>query len=242
MPETARSLIRRALLLLGATSSAEALPADVAQDALAALNDMVASWSLERFNIYHTPRLEVPMVPGQAVYTWGLPGGAIAQPRPLRLESALYQLAGDVPQEWPIAVWTQAEYEQGVWLKQLASLYPVGVYLESSYPLARLHVYTVPQEACTLILFPWLPLTGFPTLDTPVSLPEGYARLLRYALAIEVAPEFGIEPSPAIVGVFSDARRNIKNRNAVIPTLGMPVGLSPGGSRPEWTAIYRGDV
>ena len=236
MPTTARELIRRSLLQLGVIANRTTLPADQAADAFATLNDLVASWALERFNVFHTPRLELVMTPGQGVYQWG-PGGDIDQPRPLRLEMALLRVEDTPPYEWPVAVLTQAQYEQGVTMKQFSSLYPEAVYLESTYPLARLHVYFVPQAAHTLALFPWMRFITFASLDTQVTLPEGYERALRLGLMVELAPEYGREVSLITLRNLDEARRAIKTANTVVPTLAS--GWGCGGGEDE-TAIYRG--
>jgi hypothetical protein len=238
MPTTARELIRRSLLQLGVIANRTTLPADQASDALATLNDLVASWALERFMIYHTPRLELTLVPGQGVYTWG-PGGDIDEPRPLRLEMAQLRVEETPPYEWPVAVVTQAQYEQAVTLKEFSSLYPQWLYLESSYPLARLHVYFVPQAAHTLALFPWVRFITFPTLDTQVALPEGYERALRLGLQVELAPEYGRELPLVTLRNLDEARRAIKTVNTVVPTLSNGWGCGVGE---DDTAIYRGGI
>ena len=83
------------------------MPANEAQDALEALNGMLASCSSERLLVYHVGRLSVPLLTGKQTYTWG-PGGDIAGLRPLRLENALLNLGTSVgasgPLEWPVAI------------------------------------------------------------------------------------------------------------------------------------------
>ena len=220
---TARALIRRSLLLLAVVSSTEPLQADEAADGLATLNALVASWATERCLVYHVPRLDVPLVPGQASYTWG-PGGAIAGPRPLKLEGAVLRTDG---MDWPVAVLSQTDYEQGVMLKGLPSTYPCAVYYETAFPLGVLHVYFVPQIATTLGLFPWLPLTGFASLDTPVSLPEGYERALVAGLAADLAPMYGKEVSPTIAAIVAESKAAVKRVNAPHPVLGLDAALQP---------------
>jgi hypothetical protein len=211
------------------------LPADQASDALAVLNDLVASWSLERFLIYHTPRIELTLVPGQGTYTWGS-GGDLGEPRPLRLEMALLHVDETPPYEWPVQVLTQRAYES-ITLKEFSSIYPEAVYLESSYPLARLHVYFVPQAAYTLVLFPWQRFVTFASLDSQVTLPEGYERALRLGLLVELAPEYGREVSLITLRNLAEARSAIKTVNTVVPALSN--GWGCGGGE-DFTEIYRG--
>ena len=188
MPTT-RTLIRGAMRLIGVVESAENVPANEAQDALEALNAMLQSWSLERLLIWHIGRLSVPLLTGKQTYTLG-PGGDIAGLRPLRLENALLNLGTTIgtsgPLEWPVVILSQEEYERRFWLKAMGSQYVLAVYLETSYPLARLHVWPVPFDSTTsLELFPWLPLIAVPDLDTEIDYPPGYERMLRAGLACE---------------------------------------------------------
>jgi len=216
---TARALIRRSLLLLGVIAATEPMEASEAQDGLDTLNALVASWSLERLPLYHTPRVDVPLVPAQASYTWG-PGGDIAAPRPLRLEAAVLHVDDtSEPIEWPLAVWDQAAYELRIAQKTLGSVYPLGVWLEPQYPLAVLHVYFVPQVPYTLGLFPVVPLTAFASIDTPVSLPEGYERALVAGLAVDLALMYGKEASPTLVGMLAQSVSALKRVNTVVPRL-----------------------
>jgi hypothetical protein len=226
MPTTTRQLIRGALRLIGAVESGENMPANEAADALRAFNGMLSSWSLERLLVYHLPRVAVPTVSGQQVYTWG-PGGEIPGERPLRLEQALLNVgptgsAGTL--EWPLAIWSQAEYERGVWIKALGSTYAAGVYLETAWPLARLHVWPVPSDTTTtLIVFPWLPLAEVADLDTVLAYPPGYERLLRYGLACEIAPEYDRDIPAAVASGFIQARTSVKVANSVVPLLHQPI-------------------
>ena len=240
MPTT-RTLIRGALRLIGAYESGENLPANEAQDALEALNGMLSSWSTERLLIWHVGRLSVPLLPGQSVYTWG-PGGDIAGLRPLRLENALLNLGTSVgasgPLEWPVVILSQEEYERRLWLKQMGSTYVLAVYLETSFPLARLHVWPVPLDTTTsLELFPWLPLTAVPDLDTEIVYPPGYERMLRAGLACELCAEYGREIPPAVLSMLVQAKTNVKTVGVIVPLMAQPIhsaystGAALGGSR-----------
>ena len=106
---------------------------------------------------------------------------------------------------------------------------------EPTYPQGTLHVWTVPQQANTLGLMPWVPLTRLQSLDTEVTFPPGYERWLRHALAVEVAPEYGREPSLIVVANLAQSIAAIKRTNTTVPLLGLDPAYS-GRAAGAWDA------
>lgn len=231
---TARDLIRGSLRLLGVLASGEQPSASEATDGLEALNAYLDSVSNERLTAYVIERLDVPLVPGKATYTWGLPGGDIAHPRPFRLDGAVLQLV-EQDYEYPLEVVDQSHY-QSIALKAQESLYPSLVWYEPTYPLGTLHLWTVPQQANILGLLPWVPLTRFASLDTVLVFPPGYERWLRHALAVELSHEFGRELSPMLLAILAEAKSAIKRVNTTVPTLGIDPAFT-GRQSGQWWAI-----
>ena len=233
MATTARALIASTLRLLQVLASNEPLPAAEAFDGLQTLNQMIDSWSNERLLVFSMTRLNVPLSPGKAVYTWGVPGGDIPQPRPVQVESAVLSLTGQ-DLEWPLPVYSQREYD-AIAQKGLSSLYPQLWQYTATYPLGELRVWPVPQEGHVLGLWPWLPLVRFEDLDAEIQLPPGYERAIRHGLALELSFEYGKEASPALVGAFAQSFSAIKRTNTVVPTLGMDPAFS-GRQAGQWYA------
>jgi hypothetical protein len=83
----------------------------------------------------------------------------------------------------------------------------------NEFPLGIVTVWPVPTQALPLTL------TMRRILDFPVALtdtltgPPGYLKALRYCLAVEFAPEFGVEASPTVVQVAADAKGDYKRAN-----------------------------
>ena len=236
---TARDIIRGSLRLLGVLASGEQLSAAEAADGLEALNAFLDSASNEHLTAWVIERLDVPLVPGKAVYTWGVPGGDIAHPRPVHLEGAVLRLVEN-DYEYPLDLVDQAQY-QAVALKTQPSLYPSLVWYEPTYPLGTLHLWTVPEQANTLGLLPFVPLTRLSSLDAVVTFPQGYEQWLRYGLAVILAPEYGKEPSATVVATLAQSVSAIKRTNTVVPTLGMDAAYS-GRQAGVWDATTGSDV
>jgi hypothetical protein len=214
--------------------------AQEADDALQTLNQLLDSWSNDRLLIYVIERLDVPLVAGQALYTWGLPGGQIAAPRPLQVEGVILRVVSQ-DLEWPLDAMAQADYE-AIGLKALSSLYPQGWYYQPTFPLGTLTVWPVPEETNALGVLPWVPLTRCASLDTVLQFPQGYERLLRAGLAVDLSPEYSREVSPTIAAMLAEAKSGVKRTNTVVPRLGMDPAYT-GRAQADWwwqTGTYRG--
>lgn len=63
------------------------------------------------------------------------------------------------------------------------------------------------------------------TLDTTLAFPPGYLRAFRYNLAMELAPEFGVEPSPQVQRIAMTSKRNLKRINNPDDIMSMPYSV-----------------
>ena len=68
-------------------------------------------------------------------------------------------------------------------------------------------------------------LTKPATLATELHFPPGYLRAFRYNLATEMAPEFGVEPSPQVQRIAMTSKRNLKRINNPDDIMSMPYSL-----------------
>ena len=238
---SARSIITTALRLLGVAAAEAPISAFMAEAGLDALNTMLDSWSVERLLTWTRPRRVLQLVPGQATYTWGLQAGAslpadIPHPAPVRLDICLLNIGGSPEQEWPLQILTQEDYEAGVWFKALASSYPEMVYLEDTLPYNVLKVYPVATLPYTLILLPWQAHSPYSAYDAVLEWPAGYARAFQFNLALELAPQYEVEPSPMILRTAEESKRALYVINTEIGRLRLdprrPVGVSGLGYRP----------
>lgn len=244
---SARQIGTTALRLLGVSAAEQPLSADMAQSALEALNTLLDSWSVERLLTWTRPRYVLPLVADKGEYTWGLVAGEttpadISAAAPVRLEMALLNIGGSPAQEWPLQILTQEEYEQDVWFKDLASSYVEAVYLEDTVPYNVLHCYPVPTGGHTLVLLPWQAHSPYAAWDSVLEWPSGYARAMQYNLALELAPQYMVEPSQTIMRIADESKRALYPINLEMGRLSINpqkrVGVSGHGYNP---AFLRGD-
>lgn len=213
MSLTAGQLIASSLRLVGILASGESPSNNEQNDAFIVLNDLIDSWSNEQLLIPTKVREVFALVAGQQTYTMGTSGN-FNTTRPQKLENALIQLAQNSPVlEIPMGLLTKNEY-QAVILKTLQSTFPLYVYNDQAFPLSNLNVWPVPNtNVNNIVLYSWKPLTDLASVTTALSLPPGYERALRYALAIELAQEYGkMIPQPTIDLAF-ESKAVLKRMN-----------------------------
>jgi hypothetical protein len=211
--------------------------------ALEALNSLLDAWSTDNLLTWTRPKLPMALVPGQQVYTWGEATGAL-QPDivgvpPVRLDLCLLEIGGEPVQDWQVTVLDQTQFESYIWLKTMQSTYVEYVYLEDTRPVKRLYTWPVPQSpGYTLQLLPWPAQPQYTHWDAGLEWPNGYLRLMAYNLAVELAPEYGLEASPTVQRIAEQTKRDLAPINARVGRL----SLSPGqpARTSGWAAFVAG--
>jgi hypothetical protein len=203
---TARVLIKRTLQLIGVIGQGESLPASDANDTLTALNDMLGSWSAQGNAVYEEAK-DIFTLTGAASYTIGV-GATINTPRPVRIVAAFTRSGGH---DYPLTLKDQKFYASIC--DKDTSGYPEYLYYDGGYPNGTLYLSPKPQAGLELHLYSQKPLISIASLDTEITLPPGYDRAIRYNLACERAPEYGIEPSRQIKTTAYKSKKIIDNAN-----------------------------
>lgn len=230
---TARDLINSAMRLIGVLASGETLSANEASDALVGLNQMVDTWSTENLLIYAKGEEEFPLVAGQQSYTMG-PSGNFNTSRPLVIENAYIRtLNGSNTVDLPLDVVNQDQWAN-ITNKSTSSSFPRKLFPQGTYPLETILVWPVPSETKTLVLWSWKPLASIATLDSIIDLPPGYAKALRYNVAIEYAPEYGKTPDGLVLVQAAESKAAIKRMNSKPLYLSSDAALLSKGSSFNW--------
>lgn len=99
-------------------------------------------------------------------------------------------------------------------------------------------VYPVPLRLLEFHLISVTPLDQAAILATPLSFPPGYLRAFKYNLACEIAPEFGVEPSPQVQRIAMYSKRNLKRINNPDDIMALPYSIV--GTRQRYN-IYAGN-
>jgi hypothetical protein len=204
---SALELIESSLRLATVLASGETATADEANDGLKTLNDILENWSLENLTVWQGNNEQFTLTPGVATYTIGA-GGDFNVTRPIRIGASFTRVNGS---DFPLVQWGLEEYN-GVSVKNIGGIPEQFVYL-NEYPLGQIILYPVPATASTLFLNTDRVLTFPVTLATTLAFPPGYERALRYTLANNLAPEYGVIPPPAVASIATSSKADIKRAN-----------------------------
>lgn len=217
---TSGELINSTMRLIGVLAEGETPTADMSNDALTAMNQMLDSWSTERLAVFSTQ---------DQVFTWPAatisrtlgPSGDFVGNRPIALDDSTYFKDASTGISYGIQIINQQQYD-GIAVKTVTSTYPQVLWLNMNMPDIEMFVYPVPTRALEWHFISVEELTQPADLYTDLVFPPGYLRAFRYNLACELAPEFGMEPSRQVQRIAMVSKRNIKRINNPGDIMGMP--------------------
>jgi hypothetical protein len=220
---TAGEQINGALRLLGVLAEGETPSSETSQDALMALNQMIDSWNTERLAVFSTQDQIFSWPPGAISRTMG-PSGNFVGNRPVQLDDSTYFRDPASGISYGIKFINQQQYD-GIAVKTVTSTYPQVMFINMTYPDIEMYVYPVPTKVLEFHFISVEELTQPANLATTLAFPPGYLRAFRYNLACEIAPEFGVEPSPQVQRVAMYSKRNLKRINNPDDLMALPYSI-----------------
>ena len=215
---TAQDVIDQAMLDLGEIAAGETPTTEERNDGLRKLNQLLDSWNAEQLAIpYFT--VESFDLTGAESYTIGS-GQTFSTVRPLSVKAALVKTtAGDSQKADVVGVTEWAQVRD----RTRTGLFAEVLFYNPGWPAGTIYVSPKPSSG-TLELHSYKPLTTFTGLDIDVDLPPGYDRALVFALAADLAPQYGRDAN-LVLGQAQQARAAIAQLNAT--TLGQPAQVEP---------------
>jgi hypothetical protein len=220
---TAGDQINRALRLLGVLAEGETSSASVYQDSLMALNQMIDSWNTERLSVFCTQDQVFTWPAGEIKRTLG-PTGNFVGLRPVLLDDATYYRDPGTNVSFGIKFINQQQYN-GIAVKTVTSTYPQVIFVNMTYPDVEMTIYPRPTRDLEWHFVSVQKLAEPATLVTEILFPPGYLRAFTYNLAMEIAPEFGVEPSPQVQRIAMTSKRNLKRINNPDDVMSMPYAI-----------------
>lgn len=223
MATTAGDQINRALRLLGVLAEGETPSAATSQDGLTALNQMIDSWNTERLSVFSTQDQIFTWPAGEITRTLG-PSGNFSGNRPILLDDATYYRDPGTNVSFGIKFINQQQYD-GIAVKTVTSTYPQVIFVNMTFPDVTMTVYPKPTRDLEWHFISVQELSNPAVLTTNLTFPPGYLRAFVYNLAMEIAPEFGVEPSPQVTRIAMTSKRNLKRINNPDDIMSMPYSL-----------------
>jgi len=209
--------------LLGVLAEGETPSASVSQDALMAMNQMIDSWNTERLSTFVTQ---------DQVYTW--PAGIIARDlgpsgdfvgnRPIQIDDATYYRDPGTNVSFGIKFINQQQYD-GIAVKTVTSTYPQVAWVNMGFPDVTITIYPQPTRDLEWHFVSVQELDRPADLSTVLFYPPGYLRAFTYNLAMEFAPEFGVDPSKQVQRIAMTSKRDLKRINTPDDVMSMPYAI-----------------
>jgi hypothetical protein len=220
---TAGELINGSLRLLGVLAEGETPSQETSNDALVAMNQMIDSWNTEKLMIYNTQDQVFTWPADQITRTLGPTGNFIGN-RPVLLDDSTYYRDASTNVSFGIKFINQQQYD-GIAVKTVTSTYPQVMWINAENPNLSMTIYPKPTRDLEWHFISAQELTQPATLVTVLAMPPGYLRAFRYNLATELAPEFGVEPSPTVQRIAMTSKRNLKKINNPDDVMSMPYAI-----------------
>lgn len=184
---------------IGVLTKSETPDADEAADGLVSLNALLSSWSNESLFVYSRVTEAFTLTAGTASYTIGA-SQTFNTTRPTLIIEA-HTTSGSTDTHMDII----SDEVYNAMPDKTSQGIPLYINYSNAFPAATIRLYPVPASTYSMTLVSEKPLVTLALTDT-LSLPPGWERALTYNLAMEMAPEYGVQPDPLVVAAAKESR------------------------------------
>lgn len=228
-----------ALRLLGVLAAGEEASPTEHEDALDRLNGMIDGFNIQNFTVSHLQEktYSPPSIGWTSKITIGTDlDNTFVEAAPMSVQAAFFRDAAGV--DFKMTPMGINEWADMVWKNIVA---PPLKYYENYYGHnLALQFDTVPYANYTLHLICKLPYIGNYKPTDNIDWDYGFEEMLRYQLAVRLAPEYGMQLRADIAAAAQNLMQNIKRRNAENKTLIVDDGLQQGTRRYGYYDIISG--
>jgi len=184
MSETAQTLIKASLRVIGVIGTGETPTAEELTDGLQALQFMLRHWADKNIRIYYTVESSISLT-GAESYTIGT-GGDINTSRPAGIRRVFSKDEDGYEDEMTF------RYNGG---------YPLGTIYVDKNIIGTMYVESFKQ------------FTEPTVITSTISFPPGYDEAIKWNLAIRLAPEYGKEISSVVASLALSSLNDLESRN-----------------------------
>ena len=227
--ETFRVLATDSLADLGVLAAGETPDEGDLDFCRRAFNRQLDQYAAERLQIYTVTATTWTIVADGITqsYTVGS-GGDINIPRPIYVNHVTFKYT---PQSLPIEIPLRS-YDDDEWalltIKTLTSSLPTGFYYNPTYPFATLSLWPIPVSPpgnLTGVLYAPEQIGEILSVNTIISLPPGYRRMIVKNLALEVAPNYQRNVAPELRQAAEESMGVVKQSNSRVPQMDLTGGM-----------------
>lgn len=222
-PTTAIELITSSMRLGGILAANETPTADDTQTAMGVLNDLLEQWNTQRLTVFRVLSDTYNLTANDGVYTIGS-GGDFNGLRPIQIQGGYTRINGV---DFPLEVIDQAKYNS-ITYKANGGI-PAFICYNAGFPLGTVQLYPVPSVASTITIEYDMQFSALASSSDAISYPPGYAKALKYELAIELCAEFQTPVSPVVLKIAMEAKADIKRMNITMSEASFDVALGNSG-------------
>ena len=220
MTTTVGDEITTAMRLLNLLDQTETPDSTQLAIGLTAFNQMVDSWNTERLSVYSTQDQTFTWPASQRVRTLG-PTGNFVGTRPVFVDDSSYYIQPGTGISYSFSMLNDDQYN-AIALKTATSTLPTAMWVNYTMPDITIYVYPVPTIDLQFHFISVEKLSQATATTDTIVLPPGYLRAFSFNLAVEMAPLFGVDPTPRVMRIADTAKRNIKRINNPDDLMGMP--------------------
>jgi len=194
MSLTFTQLATQSLRDIGCLRPGQQTSTDVLADCLTAGNQLLDGFLIDKLLVYTISIAAYTLTAAKQSYTIGPAESApnFTAARPTRIEEANLILNTVTPVvRLPMQLLDDSQWA-AIRVQQIPSAIPLKLYYDGGYSqttgAATIYLWPGPLANYQLELFTWQQLQEFADLTTSYIFPPGYARLMRKALGVEIAP------------------------------------------------------
>lgn len=217
MQITAEKMIKRAMRLLGLISSGDDPTPEEFSDGFDSLVSMINQWATNP--LMSSEDAEKTFTGAQAIVTVGDNGDIDVLQRPAFITYISWNGRG-----LDIAL-SREEFSSVSGLS-----IPKKAYYERKVPLSEVLLAPAPTESGVLVIGYRVPMVQFDDLTTPVEVSDGADKMIAYNLAVEIAPEFQVSPSSAVMAGAVNSIADFKRMNYTTPIARLPNEIASLGN------------
>jgi len=176
-------------------------------EALLAFNDMLKSWA-EIFH-YYTTTEGLTVTSGTVSYTIGS-GATWNTARPMKVFPSYMRYTGTT--DYPIGIITREEYNNIT--DKSDTGYPENIFYDATNPNGTIYFDLVPSESGTFYLTSFKPFSTYAALTDTLLEPVEIEQALKYNFAVDIAPEYNIQPLQTVLDMAQLLKYDIGVRNS----------------------------